>query len=215
MIYSTISNTTLRTRFLRWTPPLLLSVACCTLISHQISLSELTQRLVEQADSTDLQHLEDRVMGLELSILNAQQSPNAVTRTEMTDLSAALNGRITDIEKAMAATHQPQTDLQALLQRVLQLESGQKQLMHLPVPNKPAPLPRKPKKPAEPSFQILGWELRGGERFLSIVPVGTQSLDQSRLMRIGESYAGWRLEGFDEQSAVFVADGVTHRLNIR
>jgi hypothetical protein len=34
-------------------------------------------------------------------------------------------------------------------------------------------------------------------------------------MRIGESYAGWRLQGFDAQTAEFVVDGELRRLNIR
>lgn len=214
MIYSTTTGTTLRTRLLRWTPPMVLSVACCALVSHQISLSELAQRLTEQSDAEDLQHIEDRLMGLEQSTLNAQPSRNTATRTELSDLYATLNGRITDLENSLPSIG-PQEDFQALEQRVLQIESRQKQLAQSSVPNKATSPARKPKKPAEPSFQIFGRELRGGEQFLSIGPMGGRSLDQNRLMRVGESYSGWRLESFDEQSAVFVADGVTHRLNIR
>jgi hypothetical protein len=45
--------------------------------------------------------------------------------------------------------------------------------------------------------------------------MGVQALDQSHLLRVGDTYFGWKLEHFDEQSAVFVADGVKHRLSIR
>ncbi|WP_417696718.1 hypothetical protein [Pseudomonas sp.] len=213
MIYSTSSNSALGTRFLRWAPTVVLSAACCTLISHHMALSKLAQRLVEQADSTELQYLEDRVMGLEQSILNTQPDRNTATRTELSDLYAQLSGRITDIEHLVISIG-PQTDWQALGQRVQQIESRQKQLAQSSIPSKHTSSARKPKKLLEPPFQVFGRELRGGERFLSIGPVGSRSLDQSRLIRIGESYSGWRFEGFDDLFAVFVADGVTHRLNI-
>lgn len=213
MIYTTSSDKTLRTRLLRWTQPLVLSVTCCVLISHQLALTGLGKRPVEQVDSTVLQHLEDRVMELELSALDAQRGKNIVTQEDLSDLNAAIKGRVIDIETAISVTAS-QADLQALIQRVELVESGPKKMVQGLPPNKPSRRTRTPKKVAEPTFQILGRELRGGEDFLSIGPTGTQALGQTRLIRIGESYSGWRLESIDEQFAVFVADGITQRLSI-
>ncbi|MHA6788170.1 hypothetical protein ACWA6H_10875 [Pseudomonas bijieensis] len=214
MIYTTTaSDKTLRIRLLRWTQPLLLSVTCCVLTSHQLALTDLGRRLVEQADSTVLQHLQDRIMELELSALDTQQGKNTVTHADLSDLNAAIKGRVTDIEKAIAVTVS-QADLQALIQRVELVESWQKKMMQAPPQGQPPRRTRISKKVAEPTFKIFGFEMRGGESFLSVGPRGAQALGQTRLIRIGESYAGWRLESIDEQFAVFVADGVTQRLSI-
>jgi hypothetical protein len=106
-------------------------------------------------------------------------------------------------------------DLQTLKDQLQQLESKHQPTTPSPAPSKLKLKPRKASKPTEPSFQIIGRELRGGERFLSINPLGGESLEQSRILRIGETYAGWRLQGFDEHTAVFVVDGELRRLNIR
>lgn len=214
MIYTTTSSDkTLRIRLLRWTQPLVLSVTCCVLISHQLALTDLGKRLPEQADSTALKHLEDRIIELELSDSDAQQGKNLVTHADLSDLNAVIKGHVTDIEKLIAVTAS-RAELQALIQRVELVEFGQKKMVQAPSPSQPPRRTRTPKKVAEPAFQILGRELRGGEDFLSIGPRGAQALGQTRLIRIGESYSGWRLESIDEQFAVFVADGVTQRLSI-
>jgi len=104
-----------------------------------------------------------------------------------------------------------------LQQQVQALEAKlQQPVVSLP-PSNPKSKPKKPKALPQLnlSFQIIGRELRGGERFLSIAPIGAQSVDQSRVMRIGETHDGWELEGFDDRTAVFLVNGETRHLNIR
>ncbi|UQI28523.1 hypothetical protein M3M50_16220 [Pseudomonas bijieensis] len=212
MIYSTFSDTPMRTRLMRWSVPLLLTLACCALISHQSSLSALAQRLQEQADETQFQRLEHKIEELEQSILTVQQSDDAATRLAMNNMRDELNERFEGIEQTLAA-HVPGQDLKPLLQRIELVEASLPRHAHSASPQRTTA--RKPKKVAEPGFQVLGRELRGGHPFLAVGPTGIQSLDQSHLLRAGDLYLGWKLEGFDEQTAVFVADGITHRLSIR
>ena len=213
MIYATLPGPRLQSRLKRWTPPLVLTLMSCVLASHQVSLSKLAQGLSDHPDVNLLEHLESTVLGLEQAVLQVQQTTRHVpNRNDLEYLQVDLNKRLVDLENTLA-THMVQQDLQPLLQRFERLESSQKSITQTPKQAKPSI--QKPKKGAEPGFQILGLELRGTVQFLAVAPVGVQALDQSQLLRIGDTYLGWRLERLDEQTAVFSADGITHRLNIR
>lgn len=59
-------------------------------------------------------------------------------------------------------------------------------------------------------------ELRGGERLLSLLPTGSHSLAEVRLLRVGETYGAWRLEALNGNTAEFRIDGrVQHIPNVR
>ncbi|SFH38536.1 MULTISPECIES: hypothetical protein [unclassified Pseudomonas] len=215
MIYATLPGPRLQSRLKRWTPPLVLTLMSCVLASHQVSLSKLAQGLSGYPDVNRLEHLESTVLGLEQSVLQVQQTARYVpNRNDLEALQVDLNKRLANLENS-SATHTAQQDLRPLLQRLERLESSQKSITQTPTPKQAKPSIQKPKKGAEPSFQILGLELRGAVQFLSVAPVGVQALDQSQLLRIGDTYLGWKLDRLDEQTAVFSANGITHRLNIR
>ncbi|SCZ40035.1 MULTISPECIES: hypothetical protein [unclassified Pseudomonas] len=219
MIYATLPGPRLHSRLKRWTPALVFTLMSCVLASHQVSLSKLAQGLSDHPDVNRLEHLESTVLGLEQAVLQVQQTARHVpNRNDLEDLQVDLNKRLVDLENTLA-THTAQQDLQPLLQRLERLESSQKSITQTPTPTptpkQAKPSIQKPKKGAEPSFQILGLELRGAVQFLSVAPVGVQALDQSQLLRIGDTYLGWRLEHLDEQTAVFSVDGITHKLNVR
>ncbi len=64
------------------------------------------------------------------------------------------------------------------------------------------------------SFRILGVELRGGERFLSLFPRAGADSDDLRLLRPGETVGRWRLESLDADTAVFRVNGQTQRVQL-
>lgn len=64
----------------------------------------------------------------------------------------------------------------------------------------------------DPSFSVIGSELRGGERFLSIAPIGAHAIGQLRVMRPGDAEGLWRLEAVDASSATFTVDGIARRI---
>jgi septum formation inhibitor MinC len=212
MIYTTSSNSAFRARLLRWSTPFWLTLTSVVLATHQASLSRLEGSVQEQADAVKLQLLEDRLIELERSNFDTSQNQTTVTQTQLKQTTDALSRRIEDMHTAIAGAA-AMADLQTLQDQLQQLESKHQTATPPPVPSKLKP--RKASKPTEPSFQIIGRELRGGERFLAINPLGSQSLEQSRIMRIGETYSGWRLQSFDAQTAEFVVDGELRRLNIQ
>lgn len=214
MIYTTSSNSAYRARLLRWSTPFWLTLTSVVLATHQASLSRLEGSVQEQADSVTLQLFEERLIELERSNFDTSHNPMTVTQTQFNQTTDALSRRIDVMHTAIAGAA-AMADLQTLKDQLQQLESKYQTTTPSPAPSKLKLKPRKASKPTEPSFQIIGRELRGGERFLSINPLGSQSLEQSRILRIGETYAGWRLQGFDVQTAEFVVDGELRRLNIR
>ncbi|MCY1307711.1 hypothetical protein D9M70_576640 [compost metagenome] len=83
-----------------------------------------------------------------------------------------------------------------------------------PTPPRPrAAAPAKPKA-IEPPFRVIGAELRAGEPFLSILPAAADALAQVRLLRPGETEAGWHLEAIEQNTAVFRHGADSRRLPI-
>lgn len=60
-----------------------------------------------------------------------------------------------------------------------------------------------------PPFSVMGSDLRGPERFLSLQPLGEQSLRSVRLLQPGETFGGWRLDHLNTSTAVFSNSGQT------
>ncbi len=214
MIYTTPSTSRVRAFLVRWTIPAWLSLTTHALIIHQLSLSDLSKKTLVNEDSAELQILDDRVAALEQPDVGNQPSLQMVTQSEFDRLDDAFYLSVNDIRKTLAATA-TRADLQALQQHIQALEAKLQQPVASLPPVKPKHKIRKALPPQTPTFQIIGRELRGGERFLSIAPIGAQSLEQGRVMRIGETHDGWMLEGFDDHSAVFLFNGETRQLNIR
>ncbi|MCY1463692.1 hypothetical protein D9M71_816240 [compost metagenome] len=61
---------------------------------------------------------------------------------------------------------------------------------------------------------MIGAELRAGEPFLSILPAAADALAQVRLLRPGETEAGWHLEAIETNTAVFRHGADSRRLPI-
>jgi hypothetical protein len=212
MFYAT-SASWIRAVLARWTIPLMLSLTIHSLIIHQLSLLGLAEKTQALEDSAELRQLDGRVVVLERSNLRALDPREYVSQADLTQLADALTIRMSDLSKKIGAAA-TNADLQSLQH---QTQAFELQLKH-PSVSQPVIKPRRKilitPKPAVLGFQIIGRELRGNERFLSIAPIGAQSLEQSHLLRIGETYDGWRLDGFDEQSAVFLGNGQTRRLSM-
>jgi len=65
----------------------------------------------------------------------------------------------------------------------------------------------KPRSYPQADFVLLGVELRGDQRLLSVAPNGSRSIGEIRLLRPGESIGVWQLKSFDNTQATFTAHG--------
>jgi hypothetical protein len=125
-----------------------------------------------------------------------------------------LNGRIRTMNDNLAGMAK-QSELQALQVQLQELQHDLQALQAAPVVKPAAPadatLPPGGKARAErqggtnttPPFKVLGVELRGGQRMLSILPAGSQSMTSVLLLGAGQHIGQWRLEAIERRHAVF------------
>ena len=98
--------------------------------------------------------------------------------------------------------------LQALQARVGDIEARMKRTAA--APRRTAEL-AKPKLP-EPPFNVVGVELRGGERFLSVTAPKASSVLDVWLLREGDAVGAWHLLAIEARAAVFRVDGQAQRI---
>ncbi|MBA4243708.1 MAG: hypothetical protein C0452_07305 [Pseudomonas sp.] len=202
-------GTLLRAATITW----LLLISAAVVIDH-VALSGLAAQVETNAPGLQVAVLEKRLAELAQQVEQAQQQPDALPQARYEVEHQALEQRLNAIEQALGS--RPTADnLLPLQARIEQLEMQ----LSTPRPAPPAtPRPRAaaPAKPkaAEPPFRVIGAELRAGERFLSTLPATSGALSQVRLLRHGETEAGWHLESIEGSAAVFRHGDDTRRLPI-
>ena len=147
-----------------------------------------------------MQALNTRVAELEQQAAASKNQPKPVTQPDFEAARKALDERLTQVEQAQAADAHA-GDLQALQARMGDLEARMKRTA----------APAKPKVP-EPPFNVVGVELRGGERFLSVTAPKASSVLDVWLLREGDAVGAWHLLAIEARAAVFRVDGQTQRL---
>ncbi|MEV1220191.1 hypothetical protein [Pseudomonas aeruginosa] len=189
----------------------LLLVSAVVLVDH-MALSGLAEQTQASAPVAQMAQLESRLDGLS-DRLEQRQSQPAWPQARYEQDTAALDQRLAAIELAQA--QYAATDaLHALETRVTRLEARPvSRQPKLPAPRPSQPVAAQP-KPVEPSFRLIGVELRAGEHFVSVMPADRTGLADVRLLRVGESEGGWRLDGIERDGAVFRRGDEIRRLPI-
>jgi hypothetical protein len=198
---------------------------CCllliggVLIFEHDRLSELAVQVQNNtAPNLPVESLEERLSHLEQLVDSSARKPAPITQVELDALRQPLEERLEQIEQSHTAQIEQDSALQVLQERLTRLEARQEQRQPIvsPAPAPPHQPTVKVTKPRviTPPFSVLGVELRGGERFLSVSPGSSASLSHVRLLRPGEAENGWRLESLEEKSAVFRVNGHIQRLSI-
>lgn len=202
-------GTLLRVAVATW----LLLISGAVVINH-VALSGLATQVETHAPSLQVAVLEKRLAELAQQVEHVQQQPDALPQARYEADRLATEQRLSAIETSLSS--QPAADnLLPLQARLEQLE------MRLSTPPPAPPTPPRPRaaapakpKAIEPPFRVIGAELRAGEQFLSILPAASNVLAQVRLLRPGETEAGWHLEAIERNTAVFRHGDDSHRLPI-
>ena len=179
-------------------------------IVDSVSLSRLIEQSRSSAQDAQVQALATRVSDLEHQAEATKHQPKPVVQGDFDAARQALEERLAHVEQAQAADAHGE-DIKALQARVGVLEARLK---------KRAPSATAPRKTAEttkakvpePPFDVVGLELRGGERFVSIASRGATSLTDLRLLGEGESIGAWQLQAIDAHAVVFLVDDQTVRV---
>lgn len=190
----------------------LLLISAAVVIDHVV-LSTLAAEAEDRAPGMQVAVLEGQLAKLARELEQHRQGPAALPLVRYESERLALDQRLAALEQALG--DRPTTDLQSLQTRIERLEVRLATVRSAPMAafRPPVPAPAKP-LPVEPAFRVIGVELRAGERFLSILPIDAAALASARLLRSGETEAGWRLEAIEDGIAVFRHGDVVRRLTV-
>ena len=190
----------------------LLLISAVVVIDHVI-LSTRADRTEDAVPATQLSELEAQLAELAREIEQQRQEPAALPLGRYESERVALDQRLEALEQAV--DDRPTIDLQSLQTRIDRLEVRLATVRSAPTAASRPPV-RAPARPrhVEPSFRVIGVELRAGERFLSILPTDAAALAQARLLRAGETETGWRLEVIEDGGAVFRHGDEVRRLTV-
>jgi len=151
------------------------------------------------------------------SRLESFAAQNPGSQATLASSQQGIEQRLTQLSREITA-RVPAEDFQSLRDRVQAVEK-QAMTARRSVPRPPstnttvaAPVQKLPL--LQPPFSIIGIELRGSQRFLSIAPFGATAIGELRMLRPGDSESGWRLDALGDKTAQFTVDGVHHQLTL-
>ncbi|HAF2412751.1 TPA: hypothetical protein G8N70_003080 [Salmonella enterica] len=161
---------------------------------------------VETPHPGQLEALSARLSQAEQQLAAIRHQATPVMPEALAMVRSELESRLTRIEASLSDDSTKQS-LSALQNRMEKLESRPAPVKAAPSVSRPSHTVPKPVKVPGPPFQVMGVELRGGERFLTVLASGTDSLNQVRLLRAGESIGNWILESIGTGRATFRVQG--------
>ena len=202
-----------RTTLLRVAAVTWLLLISAVVVIDRVILSTRADRTEDAVPATQLSELEAQLAELAREIEQQRQGPAALPLGRYESERVALDQRLEALEQAV--DDRPTIDLQSLQTRIDRLEVRLATVRSAPTAASRPPV-RAPARPrhVEPSFRVIGVELRAGERFLSILPADASALSQAGLLRAGETEAGWRLEVIEDGAAVFRHGDEVRRLTV-
>ena len=191
-----------------------LFISAAVVIDH-VALSRLSDDVQSNTLESRLMLLDHRLSELAQQVEDSLNRPDPATPDDLAAIRQSLEARLAGMEQAVS-THAGIADFTQLESRLDQFEAHLQEARQAPPPAAPPTRRPTPAKTTitEPPFQVLGIELRGGERFLSIAPTDPHSLAEARVIRPGEIVSGWLLEAVDGNAAIFRVDGQARQLTM-
>ena len=171
------------------------------------------RQLKTTADAAQLLVYEERLAALQQQLSAIVREPPAVADASFQVEREALAAQLEAI-KGTLAEFARSSELQLVRDQLRTVEQRLLQIRRT-TPSPPAE-PKPDAQPAEvmPPFAVLALEARAGEQFLSLLPLGSRSLADARLLRVGESFENWRLAALDANAATFQHDGRQHHIKL-
>lgn len=165
-------------------------------LSEQLNVQRqalLTNPTVSQAELTHTQQeLKTRIQAV------SDQFDNYATKAEIQALQLQLNALSETVQKLQEAiTTKPVAPTQPTPTTTIQ-------------PARTA----QPQRAAAQPFKVLGSELRGGERFLAVQPLGHDEIASVILLGAGHSISNWILQSIGDNTAIFKVANRQRRVSI-
>ncbi|UXS01870.1 hypothetical protein [Agrobacterium tumefaciens] len=188
-----------------------LLISAGAVVNH-VALSNLATHAGDNAQSGQVAAMEARLAELGQQIEAQRQRPDALTTAQFETERQAIEQRVSRIEQALGKRLTAES-LSPLQSRIEQLETRMAKAAQVaPTPTRTRKTQASKPKAAVPPFKVIGLEMRGGERFLSILPTGAAASPLTGVLRPGETEAGWRLETIEDHTAVFQNGGQVLRV---
>jgi len=205
-----------RTRWLKITTAFWLLTISAVVIVNSVDLSRLAEQAQASAHDGQVKTLTARVADLEQKVDAVNRQPKPISQAAFDLARQALEQRLIHVEQARNDADQA-SELQALQMRLGEVENrlGKANQLVSPAPDvrRHVPIVHQPKA-EKPPFRLIGVELRGGERFLSVTSIVSSTLADIRLLRLGDIEGGWQLESIDVHDAVFRVNGQIRRVAV-
>lgn len=187
------------------------------LVIDHVSLSHLTRETQGSAQSSEVHALWSELSVVKQQLASIASRPNPASQVDFAAARRTLSERMDKVERVLGEAVKT-NDLMPFQTRLEHLEARLDKARQTPLPTSVSVRRRaigasKPKV-FEPPFTLLDTELRGGETFLSIAPVGSRSLAQIHILHPGESEGDWQLEALDGKTATFRVDGQLHQVTV-
>ncbi len=170
-------------------------------IVNSVQLARLPKQDQASAQSVNVQVLTARIDALQTQVDAIKPLPKAIAQSDFDTARQALEERLSRVEQ-LQGTDARSDDVQALQLRVNEIETRLKKAVQRRATHPHTATTIKPHV-SEPPFSVVGVELRGSERFLTIASPGATSISQVRLLREGEFDSGWQLQSINAHVAVF------------
>jgi len=199
-----------RTRWTKIAAGVWLALVSVLAIVNSVALSRPAEQGPSSAQDAHVQALVSRVGNLERQAEAAGRQPKAIAQADFEAARNALDARLAQLEQAQAA-QTPTGALDALRARVSEIESRLKKAAAPTTAPRRTAEPVPPKVP-EPPFKVIGVELRGSQRFLSVSAPNASSVLDVWLVREGDTVGAWHLQAIEARAAVFRVDGQTQRI---
>lgn len=188
-----------------------LLISAGAVVNH-VALSNLATQAGDSAQSAQVAALEARLAEPGQQLEAQRQQPDTLTTAQFETERQAIEQRVSRIEQALGERLTAES-LSPLHNRIEQLESRlAKAAQVAPTPTRTRKNQTNRPKAGVPPFKVIGLEMRGGERFLSILPTGVAASSLTGVLRPGETEAGWRLETIEDHTAVFQNGGQVLRV---
>lgn len=198
-----------------WVVPTLAGLVIAgALVYQQRLLEQMAESVRHSSTASQVQTLDERITTLEQFKETQLIRPKAVTLEQVSELKAVLEARLTELDAQLVDRVQV-SDLQVLRDVVASLGVSMQKLEAEKTTQRPSKRPPAKIIPKIPPFTVHGIEVRGGQRFVAISPLGTGGPEHIQLLRIGDQHLGWRLEAIELRAVVFLVDGQSRRLSVR
>lgn len=196
--------------WLRAFATVILTLASVLSISNSAVLFRYLSEGKADANDHRIQQLSSKLDSLSLQVDALRHQPVAATASDLSAARQTLDVRLNKLEQDRSISELAQR-IDALQARVDRLQTRASP----PARSKPRANRHGDVKPSDASasaaapsqqtlpFRVLGLEVRGSERFVSILPDNATALGEVRLLRAGDSQATWRLESIEGDAVTF------------